>query len=366
MNIVEKRRNTRQVSIGRLKVGGGAPVSIQSMSTYNASEREEVLEEIGRLREAGCEVVRVSVKHIGDTAELSRICDQSPIPVVADIHFDYKIAIESVRAGVDGIRINPGNIGGREKIARVIESAGERGIPVRVGVNAGSIEREFRELAADCPARAMCESAFKHMKIIEDMGFEDLIFSLKSSDPLVTIEANLMFASETDYPLHLGVTEAGPVLSGTAKSVVALTSMLEKGVGDTIRISLSGDPVREVVAAQTMLGSLGLREKGVEIVSCPTCGRCLIDVSQVAEALERRLIGIKKRVKVAVMGCEVNGPGEARDADIGIAGSRNGAVLFRRGKVMGRIEGDLADKIVEEVTKWGTNELGDGVKSKGK
>jgi (E)-4-hydroxy-3-methylbut-2-enyl-diphosphate synthase len=366
LDIVKNRRKTRQVNIGNVRVGGGAPVSIQSMSTYNASEKEEVLGEIRRLSEAGCEVVRVSVKSIEDTTDLSRICNESPLPVVADIHFDYEIAIESVRAGVDGIRINPGNIGGRDKVARVIETAGEKGIPVRVGVNLGSMEREFRELATDYPARAMCESAFKHMKIIEDMGFGDLIFSLKSSDPLVTIEANLMFASETDYPLHLGVTEAGPVLSGTAKSVVALTSMLEKGVGDTIRISLSGDPVREIIAAQTMLGSLGLREKGIEIVSCPTCGRCRIDVSEVAEALERRLIGIKKRVKVAVMGCEVNGPGEARDADIGIAGSRNGAVLFKRGKVVGRIEGDLADKIVEEVAGWGTIELGEGEGSEDK
>ncbi len=356
MDIIRDRRKTRQVDIGGVKVGGDAPVSIQSMSTYNSSEVRQALRQIESLAAAGCEIVRVSVNRLEDTCGLSRICESSPIPVVADVHFDHEIAIGSVRAGVDGLRINPGNIGGRDKVAAVIGEAGENGIPVRVGVNWGSLEKEFRKLAQEQPAGAMCQSALKYAGMIEKMGYRDLVFSLKSAHPMVTVEANMMFASETDYPLHLGVTEAGPPLSGTAKSVVALTALLERGIGDTIRISLSGDPVREIVVARAMLGSLGLKERGIEIVSCPTCGRCRIDVAGVAEELERRLAGVNRRIRVAVMGCEVNGPREAKDADIGIAGSRNGAVLFRKGRVVGRLSGDLAEKLVEEAGVEGITE----------
>jgi (E)-4-hydroxy-3-methylbut-2-enyl-diphosphate synthase len=351
MEISRQRRKTRRVDYGDVAVGGGAPVSIQSMSTCPASSIGTVIAEIEALSRAGCELVRVAVKDDADIAALPRICDGSRIPVIADIHFDAELAVKAARAGVRGLRINPGNIGGEEKVKKVIEAAAGAGIPVRVGVNSGSIERVLRPLQRTDPARALCESAQRYLGMIERMGFRDMVFSLKSSEAAVTVQANRLFAAENDYPIHIGVTEAGPPLSGTAKSSVALALLLADGIGDTVRVSLSGDPVREVIAAAAILSALGLRRDIPDIVSCPTCGRCQIDVATIAERLERELLGIGKYVRIAVMGCEVNGPGEARDADIGLAGAGGGAVLFKRGNVVRRIEGDVAEEFIGEVRR---------------
>lgn len=348
-DIMRKRRQTRRVVYGSVPVGGGAPVSIQSMSTYPATEADQVLDEIAALATAGCEIVRVSVKDEGDVRALDRICGESPMPVIADIHFDCELAVMSAAHGAAGLRINPGNIGGEAEVRRVIDAAGGAGIPVRVGVNSGSVERRLRERYRDDPARALCESARGHLEMIERMGFTDLVFSLKSSDPLVTVEANRLFAAGNDYPLHVGVTEAGPALTGTAKSAVALTLLLAEGLGDTVRVSLSGDPVNEVLVAAAILSALGIRRDIPDIVSCPTCGRCSIDVAGIAARLERELLGLRKPIRIAVMGCEVNGPGEAKDADIGVAGSRGGAVLFVKGEIRGRLEGDIAAAFIEAV-----------------
>jgi (E)-4-hydroxy-3-methylbut-2-enyl-diphosphate synthase len=347
----DSRRKTRQVLYGGVAVGGGAPVSIQSMCTCPASRREEALAEIAALARAGCQIVRVAVKNDGDVGELPSICGGSAIPVVADIHFDADLAVRSAGAGVQGLRINPGNIGGEKEIRRVIEAADAAGIPVRIGVNSGSIEKDLRGLHRSDPARALFTSARRHLEMIERIGFERIVFSLKSSDPSVTVSANRLFAEDNDYPLHIGVTEAGPPLSGIAKSTVALTMLLARGIGDTVRISLSGDPVNEVIAAAAVLSALGLRHDFPDIVSCPTCGRCQIDVAAIAGRLERELLGAGKRIRIAVMGCEVNGPGEARDADIGLAGAAGGAVLFRRGKIVRRLEGDFTEEFIAEALR---------------
>jgi (E)-4-hydroxy-3-methylbut-2-enyl-diphosphate synthase len=351
MELSQRRRKTRRVSYGEVAVGGGAPISIQSMTTCPASETDRVLAEIGALSRAGCELVRVSVESDQDIASLPRVCEGSPIPVIADVHFDFELAVKAARKGVKGLRINPGNIGGVDKARKVIEAAADAGVPVRIGVNAGSIERDLRDLQEKEPARSLCESAQRCLEMIEGIGFEQAVFSLKSSVPAVTVEANMLFAAGNDYPIHIGVTEAGPPVSGTAKSSVALTLLLLEGIGDTVRVSLSGDPVREVIAAAAILSSLGLRDDFPDIVSCPTCGRCRIDVAAIAERLERELLGIGRRMRIAVMGCEVNGPGEAREADIGIAGTRRGAVLFKRGEVVRTLDDDIEKVFVEEVRR---------------
>lgn len=330
-------------------VGGSAPITIQSMTTAPTAEARRAMREIRALARAGCELVRVAVKDRADVEALPAICEKSPIPVIADVHFDYRIAVAAAKAGAAGLRINPGNIGGPEKVRRVVDAAAGAGIPVRVGVNSGSLERDLRGLARTDPARALRESARKSLRLMDELGFRDLVFSLKSPDALVTVEANRLFAADTDCPFHIGVTEAGPPLSGAAKSAVALTLLLSAGIGDTVRVSLSGDPVREVTVAAAVLSSLGLREDIPRIVSCPTCGRSRMDVARVAERLEREILGRRVGVTVAVMGCEVNGPGEAKDADIGLAGSRRGAVLFIKGKVVKRLAGDIEGAFLAEV-----------------
>ena len=345
------RRKTRSVLYGDVAVGGGAPVSIQSMCTCPASREAEALGEITALARAGCQIVRVAVKDDADVRALPVICAESAIPVIADIHFDAELAVRSAGTGVGGLRINPGNIGGEEKVRAVIEAADSAGIPVRIGVNSGSIERDLRALHSSDPARALFTSARRHLDMIERIGYEQIVFSLKSSDPAVTVSANMLFAEDNDYPLHIGVTEAGPPLSGVAKSAVAMTMLLARGIGDTMRISLSGDPVNEVIASAALLSALGLRDDFPDIVSCPTCGRCQIDVASIAGRLERELLGVGKRIRIAVMGCEVNGPGEAKDADIGLAGAAGGAVLFVKGKVARRLEGDFTEEFIAEVLR---------------
>jgi (E)-4-hydroxy-3-methylbut-2-enyl-diphosphate synthase len=349
--MLDPRRRTRRVLYGDVAVGGGAPVSIQSMCTCPAYRKEEAIKEIAALARAGCQIVRVAVKSDGDVLALPSICGESSIPVVADVHFDADLAVRSAGAGVEGLRINPGNIGGEKEVRTVIEAADSAGIPVRVGVNSGSMERDLRSLHDSDPARALFTSARRHLDMLERIGFEKIVFSLKSSNPSVTVSANMLFAEDNDYPLHIGVTEAGPPLSGAAKSAVAMTMLLERGIGDTLRISLSGDPVNEVIAAAALLSALGLRDDFPDIVSCPTCGRCQIDVASIAGRLERELLGVGKRFRIAVMGCEVNGPGEARDADIGLAGAAGGAVLFMKGKVVRRLGGDFTEEFIAEVLR---------------
>lgn len=347
----KERKKTKKVYYGEVPIGGDAPISIQSMTTAPTREKKRALEEIRRLEEAGCEIIRVAVQNMEDAAALKEITRATRLPVVADIHFDYRLAVESSANGVAALRINPGNIGDRSKVKEVVRVARDNGVAIRIGVNSGSIEKEYESVYADEPARALFLSAEKHMKLVEDMGFADMVLSLKSSDPMVTVQANMLFSSRYDYPLHIGVTEAGPVLSGTARSVSALTILLYNGIGDTIRISLSGDPVNEVIVAATLLQSLGLRSDIPQIISCPTCGRSYIDVAGIAERLERKLLGVRKGLKIAVMGCEVNGPGEAREANIGIAGTRGGAVLFKSGRTIKSIRGDIEVEFVKEVLK---------------
>lgn len=345
------RRASRPVRFRGVTVGGGAPVSMQSMSTLPAREVSGVLAEIADLRCAGCQIVRVAVTGEEDVEGLGRIAASSPIPVVADIHFDYRLAVSSAAAGADGLRINPGNIGGEDRLSAVLDAAGEAGIPVRIGVNAGSLEKSLRETYRADPAKALAESASSWAGAADRRGFEQVVVSIKSSDPAVTVAANLLFAPGSDLPLHIGLTEAGTGAAGAARSAAALTRMLTAGVGDTVRISLSGDPVEEVLAAGAMLSALGLRDDIPRIVSCPTCGRCHIDVAFMARRVERAIAGCGKGITVAVMGCEVNGPGEAREADVGLAGSPRGPVLFRGGEIVGRIEGDPVDVLLAEIER---------------
>jgi (E)-4-hydroxy-3-methylbut-2-enyl-diphosphate synthase len=352
MSALAPRRRTRQVSYGGVRVGGDAPITIQSMTTAPTADVRRAAREIRSLARAGCELVRVAVKDGDDLAALPVVAARSPIPVIADVHFDYRLAVGAARAGAAGLRINPGNIGSAERVRRVVDAAAEAAIPIRVGVNSGSLERDLRALARRDPARALFESARRSRALVEGMGFRDLVFSLKSPDALATVEANRLFAAENDCPLHVGVTEAGPAASGAAKSAVALALLLSAGIGDTIRVSLSGDPVREVAVAAAVLSALGLRRDIPRIVSCPTCGRSWIDVARTAERLEREIMGMRSGVTIGVMGCEVNGPGEARDADIGLAGSRGGAVLFRRGKIIKRLKGDIPSEFLREVRNF--------------
>ncbi len=346
---IVKRRASRAVRFRDVTVGGDAPVSIQSMSTLPASDVEGVLAEIEAMRSAGCQITRVAVTEEKDVDGLGDIAERSPVPVVADIHFDHRLALSSASAGADGLRINPGNIGGEESFLAVLEAAGEAGIPVRIGVNAGSLQKGLRGLYEKDPAGALVESALSFARAAEEVKFEAIVVSMKSSNPDVTVRANLSFAGKSDLPLHLGLTEAGTGVAGAARSAIALARVLERGVGDTIRVSLSGDPVEEVVAAGAILSSLGLRDDIPRIVACPTCGRCHIDVEGTARRLERELAGCGEGITVAVMGCEVNGPGEAREADIGVAGSPRGPVLFRRGVIVGRIDKDPAEALLEEI-----------------
>ncbi|HVO77093.1 MAG TPA: flavodoxin-dependent (E)-4-hydroxy-3-methylbut-2-enyl-diphosphate synthase, partial [Candidatus Bathyarchaeia archaeon] len=292
MSIIAKRRETRRVMYRGVPVGGRSPVTIQSMTTSRTADVRRVMREIRALARAGCELVRVAVKDREDVAALPALCTASPIPVIADVHFDWRLAVASARAGAAGLRINPGNIGNAEKVRRVVDAAADAGIPIRVGVNSGSIERDLRALARKDPVRALCESAARSVELIEGMGFRDIVVSLKSPDATATVEANRAFAARGDYPLHIGVTEAGPALSGAAKSAVALALLLSEGIGDTVRVSLSGDPVREVTVAAAVLSALGLRDDIPRIVSCPTCGRSWIDVARIAERLEREVMGL--------------------------------------------------------------------------
>lgn len=346
-----KRKKTKSIQTAQVKIGDMSPVSIQSMTTTKTHDVAATVKQIHKLEMAGCEIVRVAVPNSQSADALSEIKKQIHIPLVADIHFDHKLALRSVEAGVDKIRINPGNIGSEEKIAAVLDACNEAKIPIRIGVNGGSLEKDILAQYGKPTVRAIMESAKRHIQICESHHFFDLAVSLKSSDVPTMIEVNRQFSQEYDYPLHLGVTEAGTVNSGSLRSAIGVGTLLSEGIGDTIRISLSGDPVQEVVVARRILQTLGLRSGGVKVVSCPTCGRTSYDVAGIATELENRLESIHKDIRIAVMGCVVNGPGEAREADLGIAGAgENRVMLFERGVKKALLPLDnIVDEIMERV-----------------
>lgn len=346
------RRESRKIKIGSVEVGGAAPVSVQSMCNTDTRDVESTCVQITALAEAGCEIVRCAVPDEDAARALETICRQISIPLIADIHFNYKLALMSIDAGVDGLRLNPGNIGERWKVEEVVKACAERSVPIRIGVNAGSLEKELLEKYGRATADAMVESALGHIRILEDLNFRELKVSLKASDVRRTVEAYRLLAGQVDYPLHLGITEAGTTWSGTIKSAAGIGSLLFDGIGDTIRVSLTGDPVEEVRVGWEILKSLELRERGPVFISCPTCGRCQIDLIDVATDVERRLQNLPVPITIAVMGCVVNGPGEAKEADLGIAGGKGQGLLFRKGEVVRKVpQAELADALVAEAIK---------------
>ncbi len=349
--MMKARKQTRSINLGGIQVGAGAPISIQSMCTTRTADIEATVGQVRRLAAAGCEIIRVSVLDKDDAEALSEIKKLGCLPLVADIHFDYRLALTSIAQGIDCLRINPGNIGDKDRIKAVVEAAAEKGIPIRIGVNGGSLEDSIVEKYGTASPEGMLESAMRHVRILEDLDFHDIKVSLKASDPLTTIEANRLFSNQSDIPLHLGVTEAGPLVSGAVRSSAALAILLSEGIGDTLRISLSADPVEEVRAARTLLSSLGLRKAGVRVVSCPTCGRCQVsNMFEIAERVEARLAGISADLTVAVMGCAVNGPGEARDADIAAVCGKNSGLIYVLGKKVKTVPQDeIEDALLEKV-----------------
>ncbi len=341
-----KRENTRQFNIGNVKIGGSAPVSVQSMTNTKTADINATVNQIERLTEAGCEIVRVTVPDMQSAEALKEIKRRIKIPLVADIHFDYRLALESIKNGVDKIRLNPGNIGDAERVKAVVKAAKERNIPIRIGVNSGSVERELLEKYDGPTPGAVVESAERHIKILQDNGFENIVVSLKMSDVVNTIEAYRLFSEKWDIPLHVGVTESGTVKTGSIKSAVGIGSVLSQGIGNTIRVSLTGDPVEEVIVARQILKSLKLMPVGVNIVSCPTCGRTNVDLPSLAEKIEKALSTCEKNITVAVMGCAVNGPGEAREADYGVACGKGDGLLFKKGKTVKKVK---ENEIVREL-----------------
>lgn len=345
-----ERRKTRQIQVGNVKIGGGAPIAVQSMTNTKTQDASATLAQITRLAEAGCDIIRCAVPDDEAALALKDICSASPIPVIADIHFDYRLALLAIASGVDGLRLNPGNIGGAEKVRAVVEAAKQRYIPIRIGVNAGSLPKDLLEKYGHPTAEALVEAAWRHIRILEDMDYRNIKISLKCHDVPLTLAAYRLLAGQCDYPLHVGITEAGTVRSGIIKSAVGIGALLAEGIGDTIRVSLTGDPVQEIKAGYEILKALGMRTYGPTFVSCPTCGRTSIDLEKVAGQVESRLEGLKEPITVAVMGCIVNGPGEAREADVGIAGGKGEGLIFKKGKVIRKVpEGQLVDELFKEI-----------------
>lgn len=344
------RRQTRALNVGGVQVGGGAYISVQSMTNTHTDDAEATLAQIRQLAEAGCDIIRCAVPDMAAAEGLKRICKESPIPVIADIHFDYKLALAAIEAGVDALRLNPGNIGGEEKVRAVVEAARKRNIPIRIGVNAGSLPKDLLEKYGHPTPEALVEAAWRHIHILEDMDYRNIKISLKCHDVPMTLAAYRLMASQCDYPLHVGITEAGTVNSGIIKSAVGIGTLLAEGIGDTIRVSLTGDPVNEVKVAYEILKSLGLRAYGPTMISCPTCGRTRINLEKLALEVESRLAGIKDTITVAVMGCVVNGPGEAREADVGLAGGIGEGLIFRKGVVVRKVpEDQLVSELFKEI-----------------
>ena len=348
------RDNTKIVNIGGVKIGGGNPVRIQSMTNTKTEDVQATVEQILRLEEAGCEIIRSTVPTFEAAEALGRIKKQIHIPIVADIHFDYRLAVAAIKNGADKIRINPGNIGGRENVEAVVKEAKERSVPIRVGVNSGSLEKPILEKYGSVTAEGIVESALDKVRMIEECDYDNVVVSIKSSDVLMCVRAHELLAPKCRYPLHVGITESGTVRSGNIKSAVGLGIILYMGIGDTIRVSLTGDPVEEIVSAKRILKTLGLRQGGIEVVSCPTCGRTNIDLISLAEEVERLTAGYDLNIKVACMGCVVNGPGEAREADIGIAGGKGEGLLIKKGEIVKKVpESELLSTLKYELDHWG-------------
>lgn len=347
------REKAKVVAIGNRVIGGENPILIQSMTNTKTEDVKATVEQIKRLQEAGCDIIRCAVPTMQAAYALKDIKKEISIPLVADIHFDYKLAILAMEYGADKIRINPGNIGSTDKIKAVVDVAKERNIPIRVGVNSGSLEKNLIEKYGGVTAQGIVESALDKAKIIEDMGYDNLVISIKSSDVLMCIEAHQLLVRETNYPLHVGITESGTVYSGNIKSAVGLGAILSQGIGNTIRVSLTGDPVEEIKSAKLILKTLGLRKGGIEVVSCPTCGRTRINLIELATQVENMTANYDLDIKVAVMGCAVNGPGEAREADIGIAGGVNEGLLIKKGEIIRKVpEAELLDTLKYELDHW--------------
>ena len=341
---LQKRRPTRQIHIGKVAIGGGAPISVQSMTNTKTTDTEATVAQIRALQAAGCDIVRLAVPDMEAAKNLGNILRQVTVPLVADIHFDYKLALEAIHQGIHALRLNPGNIGGEEKVRAVVEAAKEAGIPIRIGVNAGSLDKKILKKYGGVTPEALVESAMEHVRILEALDFHDMKISLKAHDVPLTIAAYRLMSQTVDYPLHLGITEAGTVNTGIIKSAVGIGALLAEGIGDTFRISLTGDPVVEVRVANEILKSLGLKEYGPTLVACPTCGRTSIDLPAIAAQVEEKLRDIEEPIEVAVMGCVVNGPGEARGADVGIAGGNGEGLIFRKGEIVRKVpEADLVN-----------------------
>ncbi|MGI6262467.1 MAG: flavodoxin-dependent (E)-4-hydroxy-3-methylbut-2-enyl-diphosphate synthase [Succiniclasticum sp.] len=347
-----ERRKTRQIQVGTVKIGGDAPISVQSMTNTKTQDARATLAQIRRLADLGCDIIRCAVPDQEAALALKEITAGSPIPVIADIHFDYRLALLAIESGVDGLRLNPGNIGGPDKVRAVVEAAKPRHIPIRIGVNAGSLPRDLLEKYGHPTPEALVEAAWRHIHILEAMDYGNIKVSLKCHDVPLTLAAYRLLASQCDYPLHVGITEAGTVHSGLIKSAVGIGTLLAEGIGDTIRVSLTGDPAEEVKAGFEILKALGLRQHGATLISCPTCGRTSIDLEKLARQVEARLEEIREPITVAVMGCVVNGPGEAREADVGIAGGKGEGLVFRRGEIVKKVpEGELVPSLFAEIDK---------------
>ncbi|MFY9506286.1 MAG: flavodoxin-dependent (E)-4-hydroxy-3-methylbut-2-enyl-diphosphate synthase [Caldicoprobacterales bacterium] len=347
-----KRKTTRKVKVGDINIGGDSSIKVQSMTNTDTRDIGATVAQILRLQEAGCDIVRCAVPDQKASDAIGQIVKEIDIPLVADIHFDYRLALSSINNGVSKLRLNPGNIGSTDKVRAVVEAAQDKGVPIRIGVNSGSLQRDILEKYGDVCPQALVESALRHVEILEKLNFNDVVISVKSSDVTEMIECYRLISEKVDYPLHLGVTESGTIKSGTIKSSVGIGALLSQGIGDTIRVSLTGDPVEEVIVAREILRSLGHIKEGIELISCPTCGRTQLNLIEIADQLEGRLKGIKKNIKVAVMGCVVNGPGEARRADIGIAGGNGQGLIFRKGEIIKKVrEEELVEELIAEIEK---------------
>ncbi len=346
------RRKTRVVDVGGIKIGGGNPISIQSMCNTDTRDVESTVKQIMQLEEAGCEIIRVAVPDMEAAEAIASIKKQIHIPLVADIHFDYRLALECIKNGIDKVRINPGNIGDRSRVKLVADAAKANGVPIRIGVNGGSLEKRLVEKYGGATAEALVESALGHVAILDELNFSDIVVSIKMSNVPVMLDAYRRFSEVSDIPLHIGVTESGTERMGTIKSSVGIGALIAEGIGDTMRVSLTADPVNEIYVARDILRVLGERNDGIEFVSCPTCGRTQIDLISIANEVEKRLQNCRKNIKVAVMGCVVNGPGEARDADIGLAGGCGEGLIFKKGEILRKVpENMLVDELIKEIDK---------------
>jgi len=347
------RRKTRSVKVGHLEIGGNAPISVQSMTNTDTKNISDTVSQIKRMEREGCELVRVAVPDSESCCSLPLIKKEISIPLIADIHYDYKLALRSIECGVDGLRINPGNIGNDEKIKLVIKSAKKMKLPIRFGINSGSLDKNILKKYKKPTPQALVESAVNVIKILDELNYHNIIFSIKSTNIINTIEANNIFSSKYDYPLHLGITETGPPFQGIIKSSVGIGSLLFQGIGDTIRVSLTGDPVEEIKVGYEILKALHLRQRNPDLISCPTCGRCKVDLSKIVKKVERKIRNINKPLTIAIMGCMVNGLGEAKEADIGVAFDKKNGVLFKKGKIIAKFSDKIIiRKLLEEIKSW--------------